>query len=336
MNVKELKKTKLSDCFKITTRVYVVAIIFLLITIVFFGWAFVLEDTNKSDAKDFLESRIGMQTKEKEYVSLDVTMGPTLFAEYDTMITSDKYYFVWSGDALNIAYLDYGTYQEVTTKTSNEESIKIYGVTKTIPTDVLEIAIDVANDIVGEDFLTMDNYQDYISTMYIDAVNPLHDNSIQIVAGIIFALLSIAFFILAIVRQRLTKKSIQSRTESEWQKILTELDDENVKHYKKINLYLTDNYIIDLSNGLRVIEYKDIVWMYQYQLKQYGMTTNKNIVIATKNGKKVSIANMDNFMKRSKKAYTEIMDFIVSKNSSIALGYTKENKKEMKNLYGIK
>jgi len=65
MNVKELKKTKLSDCFKITTRVYVVAIIFLLITIVFFGWAFVLEDTNKSDAKDFLESRIGMQTKDR-------------------------------------------------------------------------------------------------------------------------------------------------------------------------------------------------------------------------------------------------------------------------------
>lgn len=336
MNVKELKKTKLGDCFKITTRVYVAAIVFLLIAIVFFGWAFVLSDTNENEAKDFLQSRTEMQIQEKEYVSLDVTMGPTLFAEYDNMTTSDKYYFVWSGDVLNVAYLDYSTYQKVAAKTSNEESMKIYGVTKTIPTDVLEIAIDVANDIVGEEFLTMDNYQDYISTMYIDAVNPLHDNSIQIVAGIIFTLLSIAFFVIAIVRQRATKKSILSRTDSEWQKILDELDNENTKHYKKINLFLTDNYIVDLSNGLRVVEYKEIVWMYQYQLKQYGMTTSKNIVIATDKGKRVSIANMDNFMKRSKKDYAEIMDFIASKNPSIALGYTKENKKEMKNLYGIK
>lgn len=336
MSVKELKKTKLNDCFKITTRVYVAAVIFLLLTFVFFGWAFALSDTDNGEAKDFLQSRLEMQLKEKESVSLNVTMGPSLFAEYDSNIASDKYYFVWSGDILNVAYLDYGTYQEVAAKTSNEESMKIYGVTKTIPTDVLEIAIDVANDIAGEEYLTMDNYQDYISTMYIDAVNPLHDNSIQVVAGIIFALLSIAFFVIAIVRQRGTKKTIQERTDSEWQKILTELDDESTKYYKKINLYLTDNYIVDLSNGLRVVEYKDIVWMYQYQLKQYGMTTNKNIVVATKDGKKISIANMDNLMKRSKKAYAEIMDFIVNKNSSIALGYTKENKKEMKNLYGIK
>ena len=76
--------------------------------------------------------------------------------------------------------------------------------------------------------------------------------------------------------------------------------------------------------------------MYQFQMKRYGITVNKSIVLVTKNKERASIANMDNFMKRSKKEFTEIMNFIISKNESIVLGYTKENRKQMKDLYGIK
>lgn len=337
MNLKELKKnSKLGQSLKLNNRALIAALIMILISAIFFGWAYVLTTSDKGTPQNFSDLLASQSIKEGIYTSLTVTEEPHVFAEYDDNLTSDKFYFLWNGDLLHIGYLDYSTYSDLKSKAVEVDSPTIFGVTKKIPLDVIDIAIETYNEAVGETFLTKDNYSQYIGTLYIDVVSPVQDNTFQLIFGFVFLLLGVILLVTYIVRQKQTKKGIRSRSESEWKKIFSELDSDTTKSYKKINLYLTENYIVDLGSGLRVIEYKDIVWMYQFQMKRYGMTVSKNIVLATKNKEKISIANMDNFMKRSKKDFSEIMNYIVSKNEGIVLGYTKENKKQMKDLYGIK
>lgn len=337
MNLQELKKnTKLNRALQLNVRCLLAGFAMLVIAVVLFVWAYFISAKDLGKPQNFTDLLSNSETKEGMYASLTVTDEPFVFAEYDDHLTSEKFYFLWNGEFTHIGYLDYATYTDLRTKTAEVNSPTITGITKKIPDDVLDLAIEAYNEILGVTFLTRDNCEDYLGLYYIDVVTPAYDNGIQIVGGIIFAILSIAMFIIYLTRQGKTKKGIRSRSESEWKKIFSELDNDDTKFYKRLNLYLTENYIVDLSNGLRVIEYKDIVWMYQFQMNQYGITINKNIVVATKNKEKVSIANMDNFMKRSKKDFTEIMNFIVSKNESIVLGYTKENRKQMKDLYGIK
>ena len=337
MNIKELKKnSKLSQGLKLNLRCLMAGLILLAISIILFSCSYIISSKDLGEAKDFTDLVANDQIKEGSYASVTVTEEPIVFAEYDDKVTSDKYYFVFNGEFVHIGYLDYKTYTDLTTQASLVNSPKIKGIAKVLPEDVLELAVESYNEILGMNLITKDNFSEYFSMYYLDVVSPTYDNGIQIVGGVIFALLSIVLLIIYFTRQGTTKKGIRSRSESEWKNIFSELEKDDTKFYKKLNLYLTENYIVDLSNGLRVVEYKDIVWMYQFQMSRYGMTVSKNIVLATKNREKISIANMDNFMKRSKKDYTDIMNFIISKNESIVLGYTKENRKQMKDLYGIK
>lgn len=337
MNIKELKKnSKLSQSFKLNSRCLITGFILLVISIILFGLAYMISSKDLGEAKNFTDLVANSEIKEGMYASLTVTEEPIVFAEYDDRLTSDKYYFLFNGEFVHIGYLDYGTYTDLKTQSSFVDSPEIKGIVKPLPEDVLDLAVEAYNEILGINLITKDNFSTYFSMYYLDVVSPAYDNGIQLVAGFIFLILGLVLLLTYYIRHRQTKKGIRSKSENEWKNIFSELDSEDTKFYKKLNLYLTENYIVDLSNGLRVVEYKDIVWMYQFQMSRYGITVSKNIVLATKNREKISIANMDNFMKRSKKDYTDIMNFIISKNESIVLGYTKENRKQMKDLYGIK
>lgn len=337
MNLEELKKnSKLNQTFKLNNRCLIAGLIMILISTLLFGWAYVISTRKLSDPENFADLVANQTSKEGIYAELNVMGEPSVFAEYDDSLTSEKYYFLWNGIHFYIGYLDYSTYTELKTKTTGVNSHTITGLTKKVPADVRGLAIEAYNEAFGEAILTEDNFDELVGSMYIDVVTPVHDNEIQIIAGIIFITLGLIILCVYWARHHQTKKGMKSRTETEWKRIFSELDSEETKSYKKLSLYLTENYIVDLSSGIRIVEYKDIVWMYQFQMKRYGITVNKNIVLVTKNKEKVSIANMDNFMKRSKKEFTEIMNFIISKNESIVLGYTKENRKQMKDLYGIK
>ena len=76
--------------------------------------------------------------------------------------------------------------------------------------------------------------------------------------------------------------------------------------------------------------------MYPFVSKQNGITTSKSLIIRTNDKMKHQISNINNFSKKRKEEYDEVMNFIYNKNKKITLGFSKENRQQMKDLYGIK
>jgi len=307
-------------------------IFFLVVTIGLGVWAYMI--STKEVKAVPMNSLIVDRVKESTFAEVKATTIPYAFAEYDD--TSDKYYFVFDDEHLYIVYLSKATYQTLNRDDIDVNPTVITGMTKTIPQDVRKLAIEVYNEINEKEILTEENFEDYLGAIYLDTTVGSSENDLQILFAFISGSLGIGLLIFAIINQRKTKKKIQSFTESEWRNIEQELESDSTISYHSLNLHFTEHYIVDLSSGIDIFSYQDILWMYPYLLKQYGITTNKNVILVTKDKKKHQIANVSNFSKKSKDTYNDIMSFIYDKNQKMLVGYTKENIQEMKNLYGIK
>ena len=324
-----LKKIK-----KKTRNYLIYTIIFLGLGVLCFGWAYYISETTKDTGITLHELIYKGSTKEKEIVELTVTERPYVFAEYDDILTSPKYYFLMDDDYLYVGYLDYETYQKLNQEDINENPVTIKGVTKKIPSDVIDIAIEVYNEDLGEEFLTKGNYKSYIGEICIDTASDLVDNLFQIILGIIFIITSLIYLIIYFYRNAKIKK-IQKDTTT-WDKVKNELEKDNVIDYSKFGLFLTENYIVDGLKGLTLIPYKDIVWVYLHEHKYNGITCNRYLMVVTNNKKKIMIAGLNGLHPKAKNTYLEIMEKIYEKNKNILIGFTKENQKQIKDLYQIK
>lgn len=325
---------RLKKITKKTRNSLLYAILFFVLGILCFGWAYYISDNTKDTGATLHELIYNGSTKEKQIVDLTVTEVPFVFAEYEDDLTSPKYYFLMDEEYLYIGYLDYATYQKLNQEDINENPITIKGVTKTIPDDVIDIAIDVYNDELEEEFLTKENYKGYIGEICIDTVSDLVDNVFQIILGILFLLTSIIYLIVYFHRNRKFKK-LKENTMF-WEQIKTELDSNETVEYSKFGLYLTPNYIIDGLKGITMIPYEDIIWLYLHEQKYNGITCNRHLKVITKDKRKFQIAGLSGIHPKMRNSYTEIMEHIYEKNQSMLVGYTKENQKQVKDLYQIK
>ena len=48
---------------------------------------------------------------------------------------------------------------------------------------------------------------------------------------------------------------------------------------------------------LLIVEYKDIVWIYEHRLKQHGITTTKSLMAMLKDGKTKALLQVDGITK---------------------------------------
>lgn len=333
--MKNIKSQKIKTAVSLINRYLLVAIVLLLLAIPFYVWAYMIETQEEETPVNFTDQVASGQITSGEYVELKVTETPSVFAEYDSSKTSDKYYFVWSDNYLNVAFLDYDTYEKLNQEDINENPIMIRGITKSLPNDVVELAISGYNEMVGEEFLTVTNYQSYLSTLYIDTTADIHNSTVQVLFGVLFTVVGIIFLIMFITYRRKFQKMWKHYSEREWNRIFTELEQDDVKVYKKSRLYLTEHYIVGLNHGLTVVPYDDLAWVYPYQLKQYGITTSRSLILWTKKKERYTVASLEGIMK-SKAMMEEVMDFIVNKNPALLVGFTNENRKRAKDLYQIR
>lgn len=301
---------------------------FFLIGTIFFIWAFIISSNTKDYNLTLHDIISNANNEEGQIISLTVTQKPYVFAEYDTNEKSDKYYFLSDDDYLYIGYLDYDTYKKLNIDDINTNNITIRGITKKVPNDVIDIAIEVYNEETGEKFLTKENYKNYIGEVCIDTVSSLVDNAIQIFVGIIFIIISIVYFTLYVTRKNRIKKM---KNGSDWNKISSELNSSSTVSYDKYNLYLTGNYIVDGLKGLTVIPYQDIIWIYLYEYRYNGIVCNRKVMIMTRNGKKKEIAGISGIHK-SKNNYIEIIENISSRCPNALVGFNNENKNKIKEI----
>jgi len=141
-----------------------------------------------------------------------------------------------------------------------------------------------------------------------------------------------SFIIVFITKKIQTENTLKKLSDEELEKIEKELDDKETFHYERAHLILTKNYIISLTGKMLITNYKDLVWIYEYRLKQYGITTNKSLMAMLKNGKVKALLQVDGVTKKSTSVIEEVVETIVSKNSKILVGYTNENRRLAKEI----
>ena len=307
----------------------ILSIIFLWLTIIFFGWAFYIQKSIKDDNISLHEMIASGSNEENKIVTLTVTEKPFVFAEYDSDSKSDKYYFLMDKDYLYVGYLDYDTYLKLN-QIGTGDSITIKGITKTIPSDIVDIAIEVYNEELGKEFLTKGNYKNYIGSIYIDTVNSIYQDTIQIVLGCVFAIFFVVYFISYMIHNRNLNKFKKDTVL--WGKIKTELDSSNIIEHSKLGLYLGKNMIIDYSKKLNILNYQDMAWVYLHENKYNGITNLRYLMVVLKNNKKIQIAYVGGFHPKLKEEYVKVMEEIYQHNQTILIGYTKENREQIKKL----
>lgn len=277
----------------------------------------------------FLDDIIVNDPKEDVYCYVDIISEPVLFAEYSDSVK--KAYFVEDENYLYVVIMNDNTYNDIISK---EYPVKLTGYTQYATEDLKEVAIDTMNEGLEEEQFKTSDYEDLFGSVVLDLdTNPLFFNDVLIVIGVLLGFVAIIILIVFVWISIFYKKGLKKLTVEEKEKIAKEVNDEkNAFFYQKANLYLTEHYLINLTNRFEVISYKDIVWMYPFILKQYGFKTCQSIIVVTKDGKKHTIAYMNVITKANKEIYQEIYDTILEKNSKILNGFNKENKDKVKEI----
>lgn len=274
------------------------------------------------------------------YASVSVQMLTDPFASDD----EDEYYFAMDKDKYlcivvlnknNVERLkqiiDY-TYSEDEGMTP--EAITITGRTKEITSDLKEIAIESYNEMIEEDFLNEDNFEDYFGNIYLNTKLSAVDYSTETfavcVVGIILFIL-LFYYLRAVIT---TKKTIRKYTlNGSIEYIYSQLDQMDTVVLASGKTFLTREYIIDISSGLVIFKYDDIKWVYPFKVTQYGVTVGRYIQIVNIENKKFKILAMEGFAKKYKVEEFENAYIEICKRAPHALcGYTTENSKKAKNI----
>lgn len=318
---------------KLLTRRIIICLVIILATFSLVVAANIISKKTNEEITD-LNSIImseGEKTEKKAY--LDIKSVPYEFAVSEDIIES--YYMVSDGEYLYIAYMGPEDFEKLNKEDIKENPIRIEGITRQTEEEIKKLAIETYNEgLEEEQKITLNEFDSYFGDVYLNMA--VEENSMVTTLEAIFfiAIFTEVILLIVFVCQLIKyKRSISKMEDSLIEELDNEMNDTNAFYYEKTHMYLTNKYIINFNGEFVVINYKDIVWMYAYEQRTNGIKTTQAIKVMTNEGKTYTIATIDVISKSKKEIYNEIWNTIISKNNTIALGYTKENIKEMKEKY---
>ena len=312
-----------------TKKKYLIAgILMIILSLAAIIGEYVYEETIKSNSVQDYHVLISKdEDEENKYASVVITDIPYGFAyregDYETL----RYYLVYDKDNyMYMARLTDATYKNIEKmyeESNGDFSYELKGYLYKTPDDLKDIAIDFYNSALEdeEDKITQENFHYYLGKTYLDETQtPTEDLFVLVIIfGTIFTILGIVCIIIHFVRRKKRNKILKEYNRYELE---SELSSPNTKVHEKENIYLTDKYIISSQNGLDIIKYEDILWIYNEKIRQNRVNVGVYLVCNTKFKKRIMIA-----FSRKEEKIIDIIEEISDKNGDILVGYTKENKK---------
>lgn len=315
-------------------RNLLIYVIILIVGIALGYWGYHEVEMAHENAKTLTEIIVDeSEEKENKIATLEVDYVPYQFAVQEG--NENSFYICVNDGYMYIAYLPPYIFSQLNVEDINENPITIEGTTKLTTREVKNLAIEAYNEIVEDEYkITIADFDDYFGTVYLDATVTGDDDIavFQELGFFIFSSIGIVGIIICSVQAVKFNRSVKKMDEDLIEKLDQEMNDSSAFYYEKIHLYLTKNYIINFQGTFKVIEYKDIIWMYTMTYRTNWIKTNQSIKVMIKNGKTYEIASINVISKAQKQIYEEIWNTIISKNGTILLGYTKENQKEAKEM----
>lgn len=299
-------------------------IIFLVVTIILMVLAFIIPNMLGTSGKNFKDNR--NSTYESIYLTIDDE--PIEFQTFNDG-KMRKFYLVSSGDEIYIAKISEKQYEiimEEKEKKGDNFEFTLEGRSYSIFSNLKESVKKTFNDILGEKVITDANFKEYFGDSYIDA----EDNTKGLIKamlfgfGVLFAVVDVILVIGYIYGIKTYKKVMAEYGEDE---LVKELDDKDTIALPRAGIYLTKKYIISNSTGFKVVDYKDIAWVYILKQRNHGILVGSHLMVYKRDGKGDTLATL-----RKPEKLEELIPKIVKKNKNILVGYTSENQKKFKDI----
>ena len=326
--MKEFENKTIEKTYQKIQMVLYVGLFILFIGVILFGYSIYKAD---SVTKTPMYELIANNQEENLYGYIDIDSEPYEFAYYED--DPNHVYFVTDENRIYIAQMSSETYEKIKNATY---PIRVEGSTVFADDSLKEVAIESYNEIMEEEeyMLSLEDFDSVFGSIYLNLeTTPLTTNDIILVVGFMLGIIGLIVVIVGVFQKVRYKKQLKKLSLEEIIKIQIELQDEKKSfYYEKAQVYLTENYILNLAHVFEAIPYKDVLWIYPYELRYYGFKTAQSIYLITKDGKKHIIASMSVVTKSSKEAMEEIYQTILKKNPKILNGFTKENRQKIKEL----
>jgi len=318
---KEYKKLK--NLFFIGLFCYALAVAIL-------AWSAFKGEEKPKELPSVHELIVNKDSGEKEGY-IDVTGEPYRFAYYEG--NSNYFYFVPDKDYIYVVRMSSSDYTKLKSAT-DENPIKISGKTKTLKTDIKKLGIEAWNETVEKDKkLSLADFDDWFGAVYLDLSAPTDEETKTSVAYIfvfLAAIFGLAFTLTGGIATWRFKRKIKKLSNEEKEKIDKEMNDKDAFYYKNAHMYLTKNYIVNFASTFEAIPYKNIIWVYKYELRQNGIKTQQSVKVMTKDGKTHVIATLSGLTKKAKDVFDEILETVATRSTNALIGYTKENRNKVK------
>lgn len=275
-------------------------------------------------------------TKENEYVQCKVVEMTDCFADYSVDgSVRDEYYMATDGNYVFIVDLSKKQYNDLKKQISqsdeNSEEIIVTGMSEKISTDLKKIAIDTYNEMYDEKLLNYSNFDTYFTPYYINAKKTPNDSgNMFLMFGALSGFVGEIFLLCFIILYFRTRSSIKKFAEkNDLTEFILELDDPTNLTFEKTKTIFTKNYIVNYTNALTIIKYKDIVWIYPIDYRRNGIKYASRISITTKDKKTKLISEITSFGKENQKQFEDTYMEIINRKPTILAGSTSENIKAM-------
>ena len=304
--------------FTILLFIYL-SIAFLCIGFVFFMY-FV---HNKKESIVLSESVLDYQEKIGQEVILEIDILPVWMIP-NLELDSQFYYVIDTSNQIYIMSLSSTTFKEIVDmfnpETEKLNSIyQLKGIIYPIDEQIKELAILNGYRVFPQDELNLDNFSKYLDAFYIKE-SPISETriivyTVLVLFGLFFLVLAFGYILPSILMAH--KVCCNSDLIDE---LRSELGNLTNTPYRKQRIYLTKHYIVF---GIQAIQYEDVIWVYVEDVKKYGMTVGRNLVVYDQNQHKHIIGSIIG----TKNSILDcILADIQSRNSNIKVGYNEENK----------
>ena len=335
-----IKKSKVPSALIIA---YIVCIVLIIASL------FLIKNKEESqpDPIDFtINGAIDIGVGKYAYLNVDGLSGEVAIygnADNENDESNDRYYIAISNGYWYIVDLNFETIdklkdiQEYTYSTdanaTKPESVKLYGVTEEISSELKNMIIDYYNEgLEDENKIDVSDFENYFGSVMLNVrkspVDTTTEDLIIVFAGIGLIVLIIYHISISIVKKGVRKYLKDNQYEEE---LINELNNNVEAKYYKGDVILTKNFFVNKKNGSLVIfKYSDVKWIYTSNLKYRGIiTTSTSIIARLKDGK----TNLQCISINGKETaeFSEVFKKICEKVSDECLkGYTVENEKEYK------
>lgn len=242
----------------------------------------------------------------------------------------NKYYIVTDVENHKFFVLmDEEGYNSRKTELDNKKETEVTGIVQKISIELETVLIGYYNQLIGEDYLNFENFNQYFSPVYVNTKLTIEQVNLDfnLARG-----LAMAFFLvmaLYFVNKRKVDKSINRFTKSQLREIYEQIDSKDSIEFNKGEIYLAKDYIADAYSGLKIIRYDDIIWVYPKKKATLTFGSIKTVVVMLKNKQAYYIGEITSRGKKGRDLQEKLY-FEISKRSKNALrGYTKENIKKI-------